>query len=191
MAMDQRAALLLIGLAVAAGAARAATPSNTGHPSTHVIVPPGNTGNPSTHVIVPPGEVLPPPPPTCSAGYVLRLASAYDNACVTPQSAAIVRSQQQNPNLHRSANGGKYGPDTCMQGYVWREAVADDHVCVTPADRARAAQENDYAFGRIYAPLPAELSGSGGVGPGGGGGGGGGGVGPPPGPTKPPLPKPQ
>jgi hypothetical protein len=185
MAMDQRAALLLIGLAVAAGAAQAATPSNTGHPSTHVIVPPGNTGNPPTHVVVPPREAVLPPPPICGAGYVLRLASAYDNACVTPQSAAIVRSQQQNPNLHRSANGGIYGPDTCMQGYVWREAVADDHVCVTPADRARAAQENDYAFGRIYAPLPDGLSGSGGVGPGGGGGAGGA-----PG-HRPPLPNPQ
>lgn len=74
--------------------------------------------------------------------YEYRLAGPNDKICVTH--ATAVRTQQENrdASLHRSPNGGAYGPNTCRSGYVWRDAFNGDGVCVVPAVRDQAHYDN-------------------------------------------------
>jgi hypothetical protein len=86
--------------------------------------------------------------PGCLPGFVWREAVAEDHVCVTPETRAQVRQDNELADSRRSTSGGPFGPDTCLPGFVWREATAGDHVCVTPETRSQAQQDNELADSR-------------------------------------------
>jgi hypothetical protein len=102
----------------------------------------------------------------CSYGYTPRGARPGDNVCVTNEVRARTQQENANPTLHRSPNGGAYGPDTCVDGYVWREAFDGDTICVTPEERAATLADNAASQSRLKTNVKTieyEVYGSGGV----------------------------
>lgn len=87
-------------------------------------------------------------PDTCASGYVWREAIPSDHVCVTPQSRALVASENQNYRSLIDVHGA-YGSNSCINGYVWREAFSGDAVCVTPPRRAAVLQENAMGPSRV------------------------------------------
>jgi hypothetical protein len=102
-------------------------------------------------------------PDHCMLGFVWREVRSYDHVCVTPDSRASVRDEDNHASERRSPTGGPFGPDTCKQGFVWREAIVPspsledppDHVCVPAAARDREGQNNLLAASRKN---PAQLT---------------------------------
>lgn len=104
----------------------------------------------NVEIYTPPPPPAPPPaaPPAhhmgtgrCKPGFVWREARPGDHICVTPQSRALVASENQQADSRRDPNGA-YGPMTCLSGYVWRDAMPGDTVCVTPYRRGIVQAEN-------------------------------------------------
>ncbi|MEP7301857.1 MAG: hypothetical protein ABI699_10040 [Caldimonas sp.] len=84
----------------------------------------------------------------CQLGFVHRMATSGDTACVTQVSRK--RTNTENVTAaHRVQPGGRErGPRACIAGYVWRQAVPGDYVCVRPAILALVAEENRLAASR-------------------------------------------
>src|SRR5215475_9717514 len=74
---------------------------------------------------------------TCKPGFVWREAVKSDHVCVSPQTRARTRAENETAGQRAMP-----GSDGCRQGYVWREAVPTDHVCVAPQSRAAASDDN-------------------------------------------------
>jgi len=72
----------------------------------------------------------------CIDGYVYRLATPYDNVCVTPDQQAQVVSDNQLASQRVNPDG------SCISGYVFRMATYNDHVCVTPEEHVRVIDDN-------------------------------------------------
>ncbi len=89
-------------------------------------------------------------PATCLQGYVWRAARPADLVCVTPQSRAIVASENALAPARRE-RGPRDGVFFCLSGFVWREAFAGDTVCVPPHARDRVKVENAQARSRTVA----------------------------------------
>lgn len=92
---------------------------------------------------------------TCMDSYVWREACGPgDHVCVTPQTRAQARADNEQAQARKQPGGGAYGPDTCKQGYVWREACGSgDHICVPPQTRTQASQDNAQAAVRRKYPF--------------------------------------
>ncbi len=104
----------------------------------------------------------------CSYGYTPRGARPGDMVCVTSEVKGRTQQENANPALHRSPNGGAYGPDTCLDGYVWREAFDGDTICVSPEERAATLADNAAGASHLQAnttttEIKTEVYGSGGV----------------------------
>jgi hypothetical protein len=79
--------------------------------------------------------------PGDQAGQVPRNARPGDNACVSPETAALV--QQENASKNDGYAAGAASTDLiCKSGLVWREAFDGDAVCVTPERRTETWQQN-------------------------------------------------
>jgi Cysteine-rich secretory protein family len=79
--------------------------------------------------------------PGDQAGQVPRNARPGDNACVSPDIAALV--QQENATKTDGYAAGAASTDLiCKSGLVWREAFDGDAVCVSPERRQATFQEN-------------------------------------------------
>lgn len=82
--------------------------------------------------------------PKCVDGKVWREAGPKDFICVTTQSRALAKEENDLSEGRRLKPSSKTNYN-CQQGFVWREAFVDDFVCVSPERRAEVQQENKAA----------------------------------------------
>jgi hypothetical protein len=85
---------------------------------------------------------------TCRQGYVWREAHPTDHVCVDPRMRDQARNDNAQADAHRSPGNGGNGPDACATGYVWREAYPGDLVCVNARVREQARIDNAQADDR-------------------------------------------